>query len=100
MELRKGWNFHNDIAIDLGDIARSFYGDNERPYNKIYDADAIECRYFALIMIHLILAKRECYLSENDEKFINKCYKYINKSAYEIKNEEAQKLLNEFKQMF
>lgn len=100
MKLRDGWNFHNDIGRELEDIARNFYGDNDRPINKIYDADSIECGYFALAMIHLILSKRECYLSKKDEEFINKCYKYINKGASEIENKEADKLITEFKKIF
>lgn len=40
--LRENWNFHNDIAIPLESDARHYYGDTDRPFTKIYDADAIE----------------------------------------------------------
>ncbi len=100
MELRAGWNFHNDIAISLEGIAREFYRDIDRPVNKIYDADGIEGGFFSIVMIHLLLAKKECNLTAADEKFIDECYKYINKRAFEIKNEDADSLFKRFKELF
>lgn len=95
--LRNGWNFHNDIAIRLEMKARSVFGDKDRPYTKIYDADSIECGKFSEVLIDVLREKtgRESGREDIDE-FIKVCSGFIGKSGYEIDSRIAQGLLNRF----
>lgn len=95
--LRDGWNFHNDIAIRLEMKARSVFGDKDRPYTKIYDADSIECGKFSEVLIDVLREKtgRESGREDIDE-FIKVCSGFIGKSGYEIDSRIAQGLLNRF----
>lgn len=97
--LRNGWNFHNDIAIRLEMKARSVFGDKDRPYNKIYDADAIEQGKFAEVMIDVLREKtgRE-NTHENIDGFIKVCSGFIGVSGYEMDPRVAQGLFNQFLQ--
>ena len=99
--LRDGWNFHNDIAIELERIARSKYCSTERPYTKIYDADSIELGSFVEVMIILLREKTGMENNHTDiEAFVNKCGPYLGKSGNLIPKEIAQKLFNDFKQLY
>ncbi len=95
--LRDGWNFHNDIALRLEMKARHVFGDEDRPYSKIYDADAIESGQFAEVMIDVLREKTErkngC---EDIDGFIELCSHYIGKSGHQIDHRVAQGLLNKF----
>lgn len=95
--LHKGWNFHNDIAIPLEGIARKHYGDIDRPYTKIYDADSIEQSNFVEVMI-LILREHTQYDNSHDEieQFVVECGKYLGVNGNTIPEEEAQGLFDEF----
>jgi len=99
--LRDGWNFHGDIAISLEGDARSFFGDIDRPVDKIYDADAIELGSFAEVMI-LLLRQKTDFSNECPEidEFISKCGKYVGVSGNQIPKETAQALYDEFTSMF
>jgi len=95
--LRDGWNFHNDIAIRLEMKARQVFGDRDRPYTKIYDADSIEQGKFAEVMIDVL---REKTGRENDredvDEFIKLCSQFIGKSRYEIDSRISQGLMDKF----
>ncbi len=95
--LHDNWSFHNDIAIVLEMKARHIFGDLDRPYTKIYDADSIETGMFADVMIN---ALREKTGYENDredvDEFIGVCSRYIGKKGREIDKRVAQGLLNRF----
>lgn len=99
--LRDGWNFHGDIAICLEGDARSFFGDIQRPFDKIYDADVIEQGAFAEVMMLLLRAKTN-YSNERPEidEFISKCGAYVGQSGYTIAPEVAQGLYDEFVTLF
>ena len=96
--LRPLWNFHNDIALRLESKARNIYGDIDRPYDKMYDADGIESfGYFAEVMIDLLRQKSRHENSRDDiDQFIKDLAPYIGKSGYEIPKEVAQGLFNRF----
>lgn len=95
--LRDGWNFHNDIALRLEMEARYVFGDKDRPYSKIYDADAIESGQFAEVMIDVLREKTERKNGYEDiDGFIELCSYYIGKSGYQIDHRVAQGLLNKF----
>lgn len=49
--MREGWNFRNDIALNLERIARNEFGLKDRPIDKIFDADMIESCTFVEVMI-------------------------------------------------
>lgn len=95
--LRDGWSFHNDIAIRLEMKAHSVFGEKNRPYTKIYDADSIEQGKFAEVLIDVL---REKTGRENDcediDKFIKVCSGFIGISGYEMEPRVAQGLLNKF----
>lgn len=99
--LRENWNFHNDIAIPLESIARHYYGDTDRPYTKIYDADAIESGNFVEVMIILL---REVTHMVNDnaeiDEFVKSCTPYLGMRGSEIPKETAQELYNRFKSIY
>ncbi len=95
--LRDGWNFHNDIALRLEMKARSVFGDKDRPYTKIYDADSIECGKFSEVLIDVLREKTGRESGREDiDKFIKVCSRFIGKSGYEIDSRIAQGLLNRF----
>lgn len=95
--LREGWNFHGDIAIRLEMEARHIFGDMDRPYTKIYDADAIEMGYFAEVMVDLLREKSGRDNNRTDiDQFIKDLKPYIGKNGYEIPHKIAQGLLNRF----
>lgn len=100
-QLREGWNFHDDIALRLEMKARQLYGDSDRPYTKIYDADSIEGGCYAEVMINLLRMKSG-YENSNEviDLFVKKCAGYIGKSGYEIEPSKSQELLNEFLELF
>ena len=95
--LRDGWNFRNDIAIRLEMKARGVFGDKNRPYTKIYDADSIEQGNFAEVLIAVLREKtgRENNREEID-KFVKVCSGFIGISGYEMDPRLAQALLNRF----
>lgn len=95
--LRDGWNFHNDIALRLEMKARSVFGDRDRPYTKIYDADSIECGKFAEVMIDVLREKTGRENNREDiDSFIKACSGYIGTSGHQIDRKVAQGLLNRF----
>lgn len=96
-DLREGWNFHNDIAISLEYDARRILGYRDRPFNTIFDADAIEGVNFAEAMIILLRKKTE-YLQENAEvaAFIKECSPYVGMHALDIEPEIAAELYERF----
>ena len=96
--LRPLWNFHNDIALRLERKARNVYGDTDRPYDKMYDADGIESfGYFAEVMIDLLRQKSGHENGRDDiDKFIKDLAPYIGKSGYEIPKKVAQGLFDRF----
>lgn len=98
--LREGWNFHNDIALRLEMESRHIFGDRDRPYTKIYDADSIESGKFAEVMID---ALREKTGRENDrediDSFIKLCSKYVGTSGHQIDQRVAQGLLDRFMEL-
>ena len=99
--LRKGWNFHGDIAIALEDIASRHYGDIMRPVNKIYDADSIEQGSFVEVM--LLLLRDEIGLDDGiDEldEFERDCAPYLNANGNTIPKEKAQELFDRFKALY
>ena len=98
--LRDDWNFHGDIALHLEMKARHIYGDKDRPYTKIYDADGIEGGKFAEVMIDLLHEKtgRESGRDDIDE-FIKICSQYIGKTGYEIDHRVAQGLIDRFDEL-
>lgn len=77
--------------------ARSVFGDKERPYTKIYDADSIEQRKFAEVLIDVLREKtgRE-NACEDVDKFIKVCSGFIGISGYEMDPKVAQGLLDRF----
>ena len=95
--LRDGWNFHGDIATELETMARKLYGDKERPFGKLYDADGIECEYFAECMIEMV-RKVTSYTSEDDSisSFVKKCIPYMGMSGKKIDRNISQELFDEF----
>ena len=98
--LRDGWNFHGDIAISLESDACSVHGINGRPFDKIFDADAIELGSFAEVMI--ILVRDKTNFTNTDDKineFIEDCVPYMGKSAAEIPADKADDLYNQFRQI-
>jgi hypothetical protein len=99
-KLRDGWNFHNDIAIDLEFIARHTFGDRDRPYTKIYDADAIEGGMFAEVMMDVLRERtgRENNRDDVDE-FIKICSRFIGKGSCEMDHRVAQALLDKFREL-
>lgn len=95
--LRDGWNFHNDIAIPLENVARKMHGDYLRPLGKSYDADAIESGTFAECMIQIVREKTGYTTEDNDvNRFIEKCYSYMGVEGSQIDKHIAQSLFNEF----
>lgn len=96
--MRDGWNFHNDIAYSLENIACKNYNWKDRPYRTIFDADAIEGGSFVEAMI-ILLREKTNYSREIEDVniFIDKCSKYFGKNGYEITPEKAQELFDEFK---
>ena len=98
VELRPLWNFHNDIALRLEQKARRAYGDIDRPYDKMYDADGIESfGYFAEVMIDLLRQRtRHKGGCDDIDDFIKDLAPYIGKNGYEIQKETAQGLFNRF----
>ena len=99
--LRNGWNFHNDIAIQLERIAREeFEKEHSRPYGKVYDADFIDSYTFAECLI-LLVRKNMNYRADNEvlEEFVKKCYPLMGKSGSMIEDETAQGLFDEFKRL-
>ena len=95
--LREGWNFHNDIALRLEMESRYVFGDKDRPYTKIYDADSIENGKFAEVMIDVLREKTERESGREDiESFIILCTHYVGKGSHQIEKRIAQGLLNRF----
>ena len=99
--LRENWNFHNDIAIPLESIAQQFFGDIDRPYTKIYDADAIESGNFVEVMIMLLRSVTHM-INDNPEidDFAKDCAPYLGMRGSEIPKETAQELYDRFKAIF
>lgn len=95
--LREGWNFHNDIALRLEMKSRHVFGDKDRPYTKIYDADSIENGKFAEVMIDVLREKTRREIGREDiESFIVLCTRFIGKSGYQIDKRIAQGLFDRF----
>ena len=95
--LREGWNFHNDIALRLEMKSRHVFGDKDRPYTKIYDADSIENGKFAEVMIDVLREKTRREIGQEDiESFIVLCTRFIGKSGYQIDKRIAQGLFDRF----
>ena len=95
---RDGWNFHNDIAINLENEARKLFKWDARPEQITFDADAIESGNFAEDMI-ILLRKKTNYSNSCDDidNFVVKLGVNIGKSGTEIGKETAQELFDEFK---
>lgn len=100
MELRKDWNFRNDIAIDLEKKATLIYKNFEKIEllrNSIFSADNISAYSFVEVM-SIVLISRTNFKDEQDliNNFIKKAYLYAGKSSYEIDPHNAQSLYDEF----
>ena len=99
--LRDGWNFHNDIAMALESIARNQFGNVDRPFGKIYDADSIETGCFIEVMIILLRLKSKMEDNNDDiTEFVKSCSEYLGESGNDIPNETAQNLLDRFIRIF
>ncbi len=99
--LRKGWNFHNDIAIRLEGDAQEYFRDSGRPVTKIYDADGIENGRFVEVMILLLREKAQFENSiEEIEEFVESCAPYFGKSGNQIDPEKAESLYKRFTELF
>lgn len=98
-KIREGWNFHNDIAISLESHARRIMKYTDRPYETIFDADAIESESFFEVMIILLWHKNEYISNDKISNFIKKGKEYIGVSGHKIPNETANKLFEEFKEL-
>lgn len=101
--LREGWNFHNDIAVELEGIINNKHGDSDlgRPFHKIYDADVLDAGgTFAECMIEEVRHATD-YDSEDQrvDAFVRKCTPYIGMPGSQIEPETAQGLFDEFKSL-
>ena len=98
--LRKGWNFHNDIAIPLEGDARRHFGDLNRPVTKIYDADCIEHGSFIEVMVSILREKTNYENSQEEiDEFIESCAPYFGKDGYQIDSETAEALYIKFTEL-
>lgn len=101
MSLRKGWNFHNDIALKLEGICRSYLKFQGRPMGTIFDADSIETSCFVEVMVYLLRKMTKCSVDNPDvEQFIKNCAPHFCKSGHEIEPVMAEKLISEFSRLF
>lgn len=99
--MREGWNFHNDIALNLERIARNEYGFKDRPIDKIFDADMIESCTFVEVMIAILRQKTNMSSNNCDvEKFVEQSARFFNKSGLSIAPEEAEKLYELFEDIY
>ena len=99
--LRKGWNFHNDIAIPLEGIASRCYGDIRRPFEKIYDADAIERGSFVEVMVVLLRNKTDMNNERYDvDEFLSECASYWGVNGNDIPPEIAQEYFDRFRELY
>ena len=95
--LRKGWNFHNDIAIRLEGDARRHFGDLNRPVTKIYDADCIEQGSFIEVMVSILREKTHFENSQVEiDEFVESCTPYFGKDGNQIDPETAETLYARF----
>jgi len=93
--LRKGWNFHGDIAVPLEFIARRAFGYSDRPYTKICDADAIECGKFVEVMIAILRERTNMENGREDiDEFIRFSSRFIDDD--DIDDRIAQALYERF----
>lgn len=99
---REGWNFHNDIAIDLEGKARRFLKYADQPVNTIFHAGAIESDgRFAEVMI--ILMREKSHMQRDSDEindFVSTCAPYIGLSGVEIGDEKANELYESFKNLW
>lgn len=102
MNLREGWNFHNDIAINLERIARNTFNPGKAygSDDTIYCADAIETNTFAEVMIILLRKKYGYKENTNIDNFSAKLQKVWAVSGIVIEPEVAESLFTEFKILF
>ncbi len=101
MMLREGWNFHNDIAITLEHYAMKQFGYYERPFETIFDADAIERSSFVEVMIVLLRERSSMRNDRNDiDEFVEECSKYVGISGNDLDKEKANELFCWFKKLY
>lgn len=98
-EIRKNWNFHNDVAIPLESIARKYISpDSERPIGLFYDADAIEAGSFVEVMLFLLRQKKGFEFDMLD--FSLQCAPYLGKNGTSIPPHEANELFKQFRELY
>ena len=96
MSIREGWNFHNDIALDLETIAkRNLKLDNIE--ETIFYADDIESGTFAEVML-LLLREKTAYKTNDDIKeFSTELKDIFGMKGNNINSEVAEDLYERFK---
>lgn len=101
MELRIGWNAHNDIGINLERIAKRILcqGKLDGADNTIYCADLIEGSTFAEVMVCLLRHKKGYNINEKYDNFIELIAPIFGKGVDEIGPEKSQELLDKFKDL-
>lgn len=99
--LRDGWNFHNDIAMALANIARRHYGESEISTTKIYGANAIGSGHYVEVMIEILrdITNREDNHDDIDQ-FAKDCAPYLGTRGIDIPKEEAQEIFERFQEIY
>ena len=101
MMLRDGWNFHNDIALVLANIARRHYGEGEFSTTKIYGANAIGLGHYVEVMIEILRDKTNREVNHHDiDQFVKDCAPYLGMREIDIPNEKAQELFERFQEIY
>lgn len=91
-------NFH-DLSLKLEFKAREVLGYTSRPYDKIFDADSIECGRFAEVLIILLRIKSNYMCNNLIDIFIEKSKPYLNQSGSALDLCIAHELYNEFSEI-
>lgn len=100
--MREHWNFNANIAMELENIAKDYYKQDEgRPFDKIYDADAIQNGSFIDVMLIMLYAITNYKNNVKDiDNFRQKALKYVLYNPNEIDKFEAENLFTKFKKLY
>lgn len=101
MNLREGWNQHNDIGIKLENIARGIVNPG-KPYGAdgtIFSADSIEEGTFAEVMICLLRLKKGFAENSDIKEFSDSLGEIWSKSLNLIEPVKAQELMEKFEKL-
>ena len=96
MSIREGWNFHNDIALDLETIAKRNMKLNNIE-ETIFYADNIESGTFAEVMLLLLREKTAYKTNDGIKEFSIELKDILGMKGNDINSEVAEELYERFK---